>query len=130
MCTIPGKPTIKGLVPVDTELHSLSPYGGDTIILTGKNLGPDLTVVTYGPTSGGVFNPNCTYHESTSNVICTTTAGNGAGFHFRAIAMVVWVIQVFTISPMKNRRYMVVSNVGDNRGSSANFRYGSVFESN
>jgi len=73
--------------PGPSPSSSLSPSGGDTVVLTGVNFGDAgtrfLDSVTYGPRGSGFQGRNCTVSSQHTEIMCFTSPGSGGGHSWR-----------------------------------------------
>ena len=88
-CMVPSKATILQIRAMDGSNYSkdeLNSAGGQAIVLKGKNFGPILNQVTYGPDGFGITAKNCTLRANNTEIICILSEGHGGPHRWQVIA--------------------------------------------
>ena len=88
-CMVPSKATILQIGVVSGSNYSkdaLLSAGGQSIILKGKNFGPTLNQVTYGPAGFGITAKNCSLRANNTEIKCVMSEGHGGPHRWQVIA--------------------------------------------
>ena len=88
-CMVPSEATILQIRAMNGSNYSkdeLNSAGGQAIVLKGKNFGPILNQVTYGPDGFGITAKNCTLMANNTEIICILSEGHGGPHRWQVIA--------------------------------------------